>query len=520
VGFNVFEQVENEHKYLVASGLVGVFKKLYADSWGPRLEYILRNTLLALLDYPDATLLGVLRMLADKKYRNKVVDNIEDPVVKSFWLDEFANYNEKFRSEAVAPIQNKVGQYLSSAIIRNIVGQVKSTFDLREIMDNNKILILSMSKGKIGEDNAALLGSMMITKIQLAAMSRASLTEEQRKDFYLYVDEFQNFATESFANILSEARKYRLNLTMAHQYIEQMSDEVKAAVFGNVGTLITFQIGAIDAEELEKEFDPTFLQSDLVNLPAYNVYLKMTIDGMTSPGFSAITLPLLEKYRTNNQEKVIKVSRERYSNPRTAVEDKIKRWSGLAFQEMAFGDSRRFESADERMAHKIARREAEARGEKLPPEEREMFNAVCSTCNRIIKVPFEPDHVRPVYCKDCLSEAQRKKDKLPRREPHVHRHTFDRPRHARRASGRRSRSTRQDDRRNSNSKRSSARSLSQQGSLVTRPIGKTVSLREALKPIKQAIEKKQKNPSGKGQSGRAKQKSHSGKLEEGQSVSL
>ncbi|MFH0830439.1 MAG: type IV secretion system DNA-binding domain-containing protein, partial [Parcubacteria group bacterium] len=251
IAFNVFERVSDEHKDLVASGLVGVFKKLYAESWGPRLEYILRNTLLALLDYPQATLLGVLRILVDKKYRNDVLEKIEDPVVKSFWLDEFANYNEKFRTEAIAPIQNKVGQFLSSTVIRNIVGQVKSTFDLRDVMDHKKILILSMSKGKIGEDNAALLGSMMITKIQLSAMSRAIISEAERQDFYLYVDEFQNFATESFANILSEARKYRLNLTMAHQYIEQMSDEVRAAVFGNVGTLVVFRIGAEDAEFLE-----------------------------------------------------------------------------------------------------------------------------------------------------------------------------------------------------------------------------------------------------------------------------
>jgi len=409
IAFNVFERVSDEHKDLVASGLVGVFKKLYAESWGPRLEYILRNTLLALLDFPQATLLGVLRILVDKKYRNDVLEKIEDPVVKSFWVDEFSNYNEKFRTEAIAPIQNKVGQFLSSTIIRNIVGQVKSTFDLRTVMDNQKILILSMSKGKIGEDNAALLGSMMITKIQLAAMSRASIAEEDRKDFYLYVDEFQNFATESFANILSEARKYKLNLTVAHQYIEQMSDEVRAAVFGNVGTLIVFRIGAEDAEFLEQEFDPAFLQADLVNLPAYNIYLKLMIDGLTSPGFSAKTLPRLEAYRTNNREKIIKVSRERYGRPRKEVEDKIRRWAGSAFQEMAFGEGGKL-TAQDRMEQKMLRRNYESGGKMPPAEDREMFNAVCSNCNKAIKIPFKPDSSRPVYCRECLPEAQRRKD--------------------------------------------------------------------------------------------------------------
>lgn len=416
IAFNVFERVATEHKDLVASGLVGVFKKLYAESWGPRLEYILRNTLLALLDYPQATLLGVLRILVDKKYRNDVLEKITDPVVKSFWLDEFANYNEKFRTEAIAPIQNKVGQFLSSTVIRNIVGQVKSTFDLRDVMDNQKILILSMSKGKIGEDNAALLGSMMITKIQLAAMSRATIPEAERKDFYLYVDEFQNFATESFANILSEARKYRLNLTVAHQYIEQMSDEVRAAVFGNVGTLVVFRIGAEDAEFLEQEFDPAFLQADLVNLPAHNIYLKLMIDGLTSAGFSAVTLPRLEAYRTNNRAKIIKVSRERYGRPRKEVEDKIRRWAGTAFQEMAFGESGRF-NAQDRMEQKMLRREYEKTGTVPSADDRELFNAVCETCNKAIKIPFKPDKTRAIYCRECLPAAQRQRDLQANRPP-------------------------------------------------------------------------------------------------------
>jgi len=236
IAFNVVEQVDPRLRHLVASGLIGVFQKLWADSWGPRLEYILRNAILAVLDYPDSTLLAITRMLSDKNFRKRVVEKIQDPVVKAFWVNEFSSYNDKFASEAVAPIQNKVGQFLSSSLIRNIVGQVRSSIDLRDIMDNGKILIMNLSKGRIGEDNSALLGSMMITKLQLAAMSRVDTPEEERRDFFLYVDEFQNFATDSFANILSEARKYHLSLILAHQYIDQLTDSVRAAVFGNVGT--------------------------------------------------------------------------------------------------------------------------------------------------------------------------------------------------------------------------------------------------------------------------------------------
>jgi len=422
IGFNVLEKVNPEQKYLIASGLVGVFKKLYAESWGPRLEYILRNTLLALLDFPDATLLGVLRMFADNAYRQAVVEKIEDPVVKSFWLDEFANYNDKFRSEAVAPIQNKVGQFLSSAIIRNILGQTKSTFDLREQMDNGKIIIMSLSKGRIGEDNATLLGAMMITKVQLAAMSRANVPEDERRDFYLYVDEFQNFATESFATILSEARKYRLNLTMAHQYIEQMSEEVRYAVFGNVGTIVCFRIGAGDAEVLEPEFDPSFLMADLVNLPAHNIYLKLMIDGLTSPGFSASTLPRLDQYRTDNRAKVVKVSRERYGRPREEVEEKIKRWAGRSFDPFGAPPVSPASNTRPRSSGPASTRGpvgspptagAAAPGAPTPVvDTRPQYNAVCHVCNKVINVPFKPDPMRPVYCKDCLPEVQRERDRL------------------------------------------------------------------------------------------------------------
>ena len=328
IAFNVMENVDPQYKHLVASGLVGVFKKIWADSWGPRLEHILRNTILALMDYPGSTLLGIMRMLTDKTFRNKVVKKVTDPVVKSFWVDEFAGYPDRFMAEAVAPIQNKIGQFLSISLIRNIVGQPKSTLDMRDVMDNKKILLLNLSKGKIGEDASALFGAMIITKIQLAAMSRVDIPEEERSDFYLYVDEFQNFATESFADILSEARKYHLDLIMAHQYIDQLAEEVKFAVFGNVGTIVSFRIGAADAEYLVKEFEPVFDETDLVNLTKFHIYLKLMINGVASQAFSAVTIPPLWE-KEGNKEKIIETSRERYAKDRQMVEDNIAQWSGM-----------------------------------------------------------------------------------------------------------------------------------------------------------------------------------------------
>jgi hypothetical protein len=340
IAFNILEAVDTKYKHLVASGLMGVFTKIWANTWSSRMEYILNNTILALLESPGNTMLGIVRMYVDKKYRKKIIDNIKDPMVKAFWVDEYANYAEKYRTEAVAPIQNKVGQFLSSGIIRNIIGQPKSTLDLRNIMDNKKILLLDLSKGKVGEDNSALLGAMIITKLQLAALSRVDIPEEQREDFYLYVDEFQNFVTDSFATILSEARKYRLNLIMGHQYIGQLvpdrnNQKVRDAVFGNVGTMVVFRVGAADAEFLETEFDPIFTPTDIVNLPKYHIILKLMINGVASDPFSAITIPVNESWRTGNAEKVIKVSRERYTNDVVEVEEKISRWMGAEFHEQS-----------------------------------------------------------------------------------------------------------------------------------------------------------------------------------------
>ncbi len=335
VAFNPMEQVGTEYRHLVASGLMGVFKKIWADAWSARMQYILNNTLLALLEYPGATLLGILRMFSNQDYRKQIVSNLKDPVIKAFWEDEFSKYSQRFETEALAAIQNKVGQFVSNPLVRNILGQPHSSLNMREIMDTGKIFICNLSKGKIGEDNSALLGAMIITRLQLAAMSRVDTPERDRRDFFLYVDEFQNFATESFANILSEARKYRLSLVLAHQYIGQLvsgeSTSVRDAVFGNVGTIITFRVGAADAEFLEKEFMPEFLQNDLVNLAKANVYIKLMIDGVASRPFSAETLPPQKLPLATYRDLIIKNSRERYGTPRTAVEAHITgEWRGGA----------------------------------------------------------------------------------------------------------------------------------------------------------------------------------------------
>lgn len=326
IGFNVMEAVDPDLKNIVASGVVGIFKKIFGESWGPRLEYILRNAILSLIGYPNSTMLGVTRILVDKGYRKKVVDSLDDPVLKDFWINEYEKYDPKFRTEAVAPIQNKVGQFLATSTIRNIVGQPISTISMKEIMDSKKILLMDLSIGKIGEDTSALLGALLITKIQIAALERANVAESERVDFYLYVDEFQNFATESFAVILSEARKYHLNLIMTNQYIAQMEEIVAKAIFGNVGTLVTFRVGAQDAPLLMKEFEPVFEATDLVNLDNYHVYVKMAIDGVTSNPFSAVTLSP-QREGAGLKEKIIGFSHERYGRPRELVEQKIREWS-------------------------------------------------------------------------------------------------------------------------------------------------------------------------------------------------
>jgi len=324
IAFNPLESPEGMREE-TAKGFISVLKRMFGFSWGPRLEYVLNHTVMALSEVEGSTMLGIVRMLTDRTYRNKIVSQVTDPVVQMFWLKEFSSYNDKMATETVAPILNKVGQFTASPIIRNIVGQPKSSIDFADIMNSGKILLVDLSTGKIGEVNSELLGSLIITKLQLAAMQRAFMPEEERRDFYLYVDEFQNFATDSFATILSEARKYRLSLTVANQYIAQMEETVRDAVFGNVGSLVAFRVGATDAAYLEKEFEPVFTQNDLINLDNRHIYLNMLIDGVTTVPFSAMTLDSPE-ISEDLSSVITAVSREKYGTPREKVEEDVRHW--------------------------------------------------------------------------------------------------------------------------------------------------------------------------------------------------
>jgi len=333
VGLNLLELNDPSQKNLLASGLLDAFKKHFIDvSWGPRLEYLLNNAILTLLDVPGTTLLGITRLLSDKNYQKYIVYKMKDPVLREFWEKEYTQMmtNPRLHTEAVAPIQNKVGRFLSSSTIRNIVGQRTSSLDLDAIMNEGKILLINLSKGKIGEDNANLLGSLLISRINFAAMQRVNIPESERRDFYLYADEFQNFASGSFASILSEARKYRLNLHLTHQYTAQLPESMQDAVFGNIGTMVLFSVGAPDAAILEKEFLPYFTSEDLISLDKYHTYLKLLVDGMTSKPFSAISLPPPEG-QTYQGQAAVTHSREIYGRDAAEIEDKIKRWSERVF---------------------------------------------------------------------------------------------------------------------------------------------------------------------------------------------
>ncbi len=393
--FNVMEITNPEHRNLIAAGLMAVFKKIWPDVWSARMEYILNNTLLALLEYPNSTLLGINRMFSDPEYRARVVERVTDPIIKAFWVNEYAKYNQKYEQESTAAIQNKIGQFIANPLMRNIIGQVKSSIDMRQIMDEKKILIVNISKGMVGEDASRLFGAMVITKLQLAAMSRQNIPEEQRTDFYCYVDEFQNFATDSFVNILSEARKYRLSLILANQYLGQLeemtgvgkSSRVKDAVFGNVGTIIVFRVGAEDAEFLEPEFTPEITIEDFVNLGKYHIYLKLMIDGITSAPFSAVTLPPLEMAEPSEKEKITRVSRERYGVRREIIEEKIAKWSG-------------------EMSEAAAKVPPMPEAGRRDPDQPKMHEITCSMCGKKTKVIFEPEPGRKVYCKPCLKKLQ------------------------------------------------------------------------------------------------------------------
>ncbi len=351
ISFNVLEDVGHDKRHLVASGLMSSFKKIWVDAWSARMEYILNNILLALLEYPEATLLGVNRMLSDKVFRTKVVENITDPSVKSFWTDEFAKYGERYMQEAGAAIQNKIGQFTANPLVRNIIGQTKSSFDIRKVMDEQKILIINLSKGRIGEQNTSLLGSMIITKIYLSAMSRAEVTANRLgalPNFYFYVDEFQSFANETFADILAEARKYKLALIIAHQYVAQMEEKVRDAVFGNVGTTVSFRVGPLDAELLEKVFAPQFVANDLINLGMAQIYLSLMINDIGSPPFSAKTLPPLIRPTITYRNDVIEYSRATYAHPKQQVEEAIQAWYLLDADKKEEKPEKRIRFADDR----------------------------------------------------------------------------------------------------------------------------------------------------------------------------
>jgi hypothetical protein len=323
MGFNPMEVPNPAMKNNISSEIIGVMKRMFGESWGPRLEYILRYTILALLDYPNTTMLDITRMLTDKKFRKEVLGHVTDTVVLNFWNVEFASWTDKFAAEAIAPVLNKVGAFTANPIIRNIIGQPKSTFNVRQIMDEGKILIVNLSKGLVGEDNAAILGAFLVIKIQLAAMSRSDIPRiEDRRPFYLYVDEFQNFATDSFATILSEARKYGLNLTVANQYVSQMQDTVRDAVFGNVGTMITFRVSADDAPVLAKPFAPQFTPEDLLQMHNRHFIISMVIKGEKAPAFSATTLTL-PPTQTDYTPQIVESTRRFYAKPRQEVEEMI-----------------------------------------------------------------------------------------------------------------------------------------------------------------------------------------------------
>ncbi|MDB5163153.1 MAG: hypothetical protein JWN28_761 [Candidatus Saccharibacteria bacterium] len=339
LGFNPLEVTNPEQKSNISSEVIGVLKRMFGESWGPRLEYILRYTILALLDRPTTTMLDITRMLTDKKFRKETLAYCTDTVVLQFWNVEFASWNDKFQAEAIAPVLNKVGAFTANPTIRNIIGQPKSTFNIREIMDEGKILIVNLSKGLIGEDNAAILGAFLVTKIQLAAMSRSDIPNiADRRPFYLYVDEFQNFATDSFATILSEARKYALNLTVANQYISQMTDTVRDAVFGNVGTMISFRVSADDSPILAKQFEPQFEAGDLLQMHNRHFIVNMVVGGEKTPAFSATTLTLPPE-QIDNTSLIIENTRRLYSRSRAEVEEEISKDVKAQMAEQAAGNN-------------------------------------------------------------------------------------------------------------------------------------------------------------------------------------
>lgn len=324
IAFNPLHDIEQKDFDIVAANLITTFKKVWGDSWGPRLEYILRYCLLSLLYHPKATLLHIHQLLTDTYFRNHVLMHVSDPGVLNFWRNEFDKYPPQLRAEAIAPILNKMGTLIASESLRNVLGQQRRSFSITQVMNSRKILICNLAKGAIGEDTASLLGAILLTAIQHAALGRANQAEDERVPYYVYVDEMHSFVSQAFCSALAECRKYKLSLFLTHQYIDQLHDDIRKAIFGNVGTLISFRVGAADAEVLEQEFYPTFKQEDLVNLQKYAVYLKLMIDGATSKPFSAVTLEL-PKQNVDVRKLIIQTSREKYCRAKSQVAEEISK---------------------------------------------------------------------------------------------------------------------------------------------------------------------------------------------------
>lgn len=408
IGFNVMEDVGYDKRHLVVSGLMGAFRRIWVDAWSARMEYILQNTLLALLEYPGSTLLDVNRMLVNKEFRKAVTEKITDPVVRSFWVEEFAGYTDRYTQDATPAIQNKVGQFVANPLVRNIVGQSTSSFDLRKMMDEKKIFIVNLSKGRMGETNASLLGSMLVVKIYLAAMSRADeppLRMARLPYCYFYVDEFQSMMNEAFADILSESRKYKLALTLANQYIEQMEENVRNAVFGNIGTLVCFRVGPFDAEVLKTVFEPTFFAEDLVGLGLGQIYLTLMIDGVGSAPFSAETVPPIEPPPVSYREDVINFSRSQFAKRREDVESSITARQ-MEFQmppkkerpprDFGGGERERRPMYDDRPPRPIQRREFENKEAGPYPPPRREFSREAPRNREFPSPPRRPERVAPI----------------------------------------------------------------------------------------------------------------------------
>ena len=311
--FNPLANVDPLFKFILTQGLIEVLQKQFGANWTPRLEHVFRFTCLALLDYPHATMRGMISMLTDRNYRQKVVEYITDDMVKRFFAIEFADWSEKFDTDAIIPLVNKLGQFLSDPLLRNIFGQKENKIDISQLMNEQKIILINLSKGRIGEENSSFFGSMFLTKIKQAGMERASMAEKDRKDFYLYIDEFHNIVTQTFENILSEARKYALNLTIANQYMGQLIPQVQHAVLGNTGSLVCFRVGGEDAVKLKPEFEPLFGVKDMINLAVGEIYIKMTIDGESYDPFSAETLKVLPPTHPSYRKEIYEASRRKYS---------------------------------------------------------------------------------------------------------------------------------------------------------------------------------------------------------------